>query len=511
MANNHSTQVMTKLLEPCWRESVKLPTFQPLQGDIEVDVVIVGGGITGISAAYLLTNEGLRVAILEADRLLNGTTGHTTAKLTAQHGLIYDELKNHMGTYKAQLYYEANMAALNFVKQTIETHQIECDFAQDDALIYALTENYAEKLEKEFVAYQELGIESELLDSIPLNIQVQKALRMKNQAQFHPLKYLARLLQEVVNKGGLIFEGTTAIDVLDDPRPTVITREGYKATCNKVLTCTHFPFYEGNGFYFTRMYAERAYVIVVRPKITYPGGMYINAETPTRSLRQVMVNNEPMVLVIGETHKAGQGVEDTREHYQALESFARDVVGVQEVLYRWSTQDLSTLDKIAYIGEITSKRPNILVATGYRKWGMTTGTTAAFLFRDMVLGRDNSYQELYTPSRFYLDPSLKTFFTKNANVAFHLIKGKIEFPIKKAEDLAPGEGDVITSGGKRAGAYKDSKGNLYVVDTTCTHLGCEVEWNPGDLTWDCPCHGSRFSYIGEVVEGPAEQPLSKSD
>lgn len=493
-----------------WRDSVELPQFNPLTEDIQVDVVIVGGGITGLTAAYLLVNEGKQVALLEADELLNGTTGHTTAKVTAQHGLIYDELIRNTNRSKARLYYEANAEALRFIEKTVEQHHIDCDFTKQDAYIYATTREASFKLEKEEKAYQQLGIDGELTKHIPFNIEIDQALVMRNQAQFHPLKYVRHLVDIIVDKGGHIFEHTTAVHVETGELPTVLTREGARITANDVLACSHFPFYEGLGLYSTRMYADRSYVLAAKTKEKYPGGMYISADQPTRSLRSVMINDEEMVLIIGESHKTGQGT-DTKKHYQALKEFGQQLFTIEDIPYKWSAQDLITLDKIPYIGEITANQPNILIATGYRKWGMTNGTAAALLLRDLVMKKENTYKKLFTPSRFYANPSLKNFFIQNANVVGHLIKGKIAVTSKKPEDLTNDEGAVITINGHRKGAYKDPDGKLYIVDTTCTHVGCEVEWNSGERTWDCPCHGSRFSYKGEVIEGPAEKPLQQHD
>lgn len=201
----------------------------------------------------------------------------------------------------------------------------------------------------------------------------------------------------------------------------------------------------------------------------------------------------------------------TYKHYKALEEFSEEVLGIEEIKYRWSAQDLYTLDKVPYVGSITSSKPNILVATGYRKWGMTNGIAAAKILTDLVLERENPYQDLYSPSRFYADPSIKKFLKQNLDVAGHLIEGKIDIADKSIQDIGNDEGSVVVVNGKRAGCYKDNEGNVNLVDTTCTHMGCEVEWNSGDRTWDCPCHGSRFSVTGDVVEGPAKKPLKKVD
>ncbi|ARP44472.1 putative oxidoreductase OrdL [Geobacillus thermodenitrificans] len=498
---------LPSIVEPYWRDSVSLPSFPKLDGDISVDVVVVGGGISGITTAYLLATQGARVALLEADRLLNGTTGHTTAKITAQHDLVYDEFLNHFGKEKARLYYDACMDALGFIRRTVEQHEIDCDFCEQDAYIYTTSSSSFQKLVKEWEAYERLGIDGAFVESIPLPLPVKAAVVMKRQAQFHPLKYLVKLVDAMTKAGVAIYEYTPVADIEQGKRLSVVTRDKKQVECDHVAVCSHFPFYDG-GFYFSRMYAERSYVLGVTITEPYPGGMYLNADNPKRSVRSAAANGETLILIGGENHKTGQGV-PTMRHYEALSSFASQLFTVKDIRYRWSAQDLTTLDKMPYIGPMTADAPNIYVATGYRKWGMTNGTTAGMLLSDLILGRDNQYRDLYSPSRFYADPSVKQFFTTNLDVAKHLLAGKIEPAIRRPQDLARGEGAVVSVNGKRAGAYKDENGTLHVVDTTCTHMGCELEWNSGDRTWDCPCHGSRFSIDGDVVEGPAKQPLTR--
>lgn len=300
--NDPSYNKLPQQPEPYWRDFIDFPEFPSLDKDIQVDVAIVGGGITGITTAYLLANEGLKVAVLEADKILNGTTGHTTAKITAQHDLIYDEFITNIGKSNARLYYEANTEALNFIKNTIDQLQIDCDFSQQDAYMYATTEEYERKIKKEAQAYEKLGIDGGLLDTIPLDIKVKNALVMKNQAQFHPLKYLTRLVQNITEKGGIIFEDTTAVNVETGEKPAVVTRNNHRVTAGHVLACSHFPFYEGLGLYSTRMYADRSYILAAKPKKEFPGGMFISADQPNRSLRSVKINNEEMVLKIGRAH-----------------------------------------------------------------------------------------------------------------------------------------------------------------------------------------------------------------
>ena len=492
--------------ESYWLESEQLPQFSKLDKDIEADVTIVGAGLTGITAAYLLSKRGMRVAVIEAGKILTGTTGHTTAKITAQHHLIYDEMIAHFGEEKARLYYEANISAIQFIEKTVQQLAIDCDYKKESAIVYTCSVDYIKQLENELKAYKKLGIAGELVDQTNLPFQTRAALVMNNQAQFNPVKYARALLHEAVKNGVNFYEETTATSI--DQPTTVVTKDKHKVSSKYIISSSHYPFHDGGEFFFTRMYAERAYVLALKMKQPYFGGMYINAEQPTRSLRSAQVNGEELVLLSGENHKTGQGI-CTIKHYEALQQFAKEKLDVVDIRYRWSAQDLTTLDKLPFIGHMGMGSSNVFVATGFKKWGMTTATLAALLIEELILEQTSPYTKLFSPDRFYADPSIKTFIQVNANVAKELITGKLTIPNKFAEQLEKDEGSAVALNGKRAGAYRDKKGVLHIVDTTCTHLGCEVEWNHGERTWDCPCHGSRFSYEGEVLEGPANKPLKR--
>lgn len=508
MIESFGSNRLPRYPEPYWLDSVTLPKFSALGDDISVDVAIVGAGITGLTSAYLLTKQGLKVALVDTGTILNGTTGHTTAKITAQHGLIYDELTTSLGEETARLYYEAASTAMNFIKNMVKEQNIDCDLTEEDAYIYTRSTDYMQQLQNEFKVYEKLGIEREYVSSTTLPFEVTSAIVMKNQAQFHPLKYLLHLVNEITKQGGLIFEKTTAIDIETGPKPKVVTKNGYKISCNYMIIASHFPFEDKAGFYFARMHVERSYVLAVKTKTDFTGGMYINAEQPTRSIRYTTMNGDKLVLFSGDHHKTGQGIA-TIKHYEALEAFAEETFGIKEIPYRWSAQDLITTDKVPYIGAITGNRPNVYVATGYRKWGMTNGTAASMVLSDLILGKGSDFEKLYSPQRFHTNPDLKKLVSTNLDVAKHLIKGKFEMITRQAEDLENDEGAIVTVNGERAGAYRDPDGCLHIVDSTCTHMGCEVEWNNGDRTWDCPCHGSRYSINGDVVDGPTEKPLKK--
>ncbi len=496
--------------ESYWQASCeKLPEFPALQNNRETEAAVIGGGITGITTAYLLAKAGLKVILIEAGRLLKGTTGHTTAKITAQHDLIYDELIQREGKEKAALYYRANSDALSFIQSTIKQHNIECGFEQQDSIIYTNTDNGLSLLEKEHSAYNTLGISSSYQESIPLPLPSMGAIAMHGQAQFHPLRYLSTLVKEFVNAGGEIVEHTTAVDIEHGTAVKVITRDGHHVSCRNIVSCAHFPFHDGGGFYFARMHADRSYVLGIKSAEPYSGGMYLSADEPKRSIRSVQTDSgDRLVLLGGQSHKTGQGI-CTINHYEELQRFAEQHFSPKEIAYRWSAQDLVTADKIPFIGPLTNAASRVFVATGYRKWGMTTGTAAALLLRDLLTDMKNPFAELYSPSRSVSWHTVKTLATDNVDVAKHLLSGKLEMVYKKPEELNKDEGAAVTLHGRRAGAYRDQEGQLHLVDTTCTHMGCEVEWNDGERSWNCPCHGSRFSFEGEVLEGPAKQPLTR--
>lgn len=490
-----------------WLKSVHLPSFDPLNRSADADVAIVGGGITGITAAYLLAKEGLKVALIEADRLAGGTTGHTTAKITSQHGFIYDELIAHFGLEKAALHYQANQEALKWIGQLVKEHDIPCEYQELPAVLYAVTEKEAKKIDKEAKAYDKLGIQGTVTTSLELPLAIKNALVMPHQAEFHPLMYLHFLIAEIVKMGVSIYEQTVAVNIETGPPCKVETKQGHQVTARDVIVCSHFPFYD-NRFYYSRMYPERSYLLAVEAEKPFPEGMYINIDDPKRSLRKTVSNGKELVLIGGENHKTGEG-EDTVNHYKALAAFADETVAAKKVCYHWSAQDYTTLDKLPYIGKMKASDEHIYVAAGYRKWGMTSGIAAARLLSDCILEQDNPYQSLYAPSRFAADPDIKNFITANSRVAGHIIKGIVNKGNQSILDLKEDEGAVVQLNGKRAGAYKDKEGRLTVIDTTCTHLGCEVNWNQGERTWDCPCHGSRFKPTGEVVDGPAIKPLPR--
>lgn len=488
-----------------WMASIKRSEYPVLEDDIKVDIAIVGGGIAGITTAYMLKKQGVDAVILEADRILQGTTGHTTAKITSQHELIYSKIKKYMGEEFAKQYADANETAIKTIEKIICENNIECDYVPQSAYVFTQEEKYLEQINDEVETASSLGIKASFVEEIPFSIPIKGAVRFDDQAQFHPLKFLHPLAKKLEADGVRIFEQSRVVDIEEDGNYILITNRGKKVTAEKVIIASHYPFYNKHGLYFGRLYTDRSYVLAIKAKEKYPGGMYINIEEPARSIRSLKTDQGELILVGGDHHKTGQG-EDTVLHYEALKEFANSIFTVEDYPYRWSTQDCMTLDSVPYVGHFTSKTPNLYIATGFGKWGMTNSIAAATILSDLIVKGDSPWKDVYNPSRQTIVASTKNFVVENLNVAKELIGGKIS-PAPSDVDIEPGEGKVIEIDGKKAGAYRDEQGTLHVVDTTCTHMGCELSWNSAEKTWDCPCHGSRFTYEGDIVEGPTVSPL----
>jgi len=508
--SERTKEYFTKPPQPYWMASTPNTDYPTLDKDMKVDVAIVGGGITGILCAYWLSKEGVKTVVLEADHILQGTTGHTTAKITSQHELIYQKVQKQLSEEFARQYADANQTAIKMYQSIAKEYTIECDLVPQSAYVYTLEDKYIEDIVNEANVASSLGIKATYLDKIPLPFEIKAAVRFDDQAQFHPRKFLLALADKITHNGVQIVEQTRVVDIEDngDHGDYVLTTgRGTKVTAQRVIIASHYPFYNKHGMYFTRLYTDRAYAIAIKMKENYPGGMYITAEEPGRSLRSQTSDQGELVFVTGEHHKTGQG-EDTIKHYEALVDFAEQTLTVEDIPYRWSTQDCMTLDGLPYVGHFTSNTPRLYIATGYGKWGMTNSMASSMILRDLIVYGESPWQDVYNPSRETIGASAKNFVVENLNVADMLIEGKLS-PLPESVDIQLNEGKIIKADGQRAGAYRDGQGTLHVVNTTCTHMGCELNWNSAETSWDCPCHGSRFTYEGDVIEGPALKPLDR--
>lgn len=494
-----------------WLASTGDTAYPRLEGDSRVDVAIVGGGILGLSAAYLLQQEGRSVAIVEADRIVRGVTGYTTAKITSGQQLIYSELVGKFGRDGARLYGESNEAALAKVATLVDELGIDCDFERQDNYTYTETSSELTAVRDEAELAASLGLPASFVTETPLPFPVEGAVRFAHQAQFHPRKYLLALAERVADAGGHIFENTKVVDADDEGDVCSVVAETGTVTADHVIVATNMPFLD-RGLFFAKVHPMRSYAVAgyVEGDGAPSEGMYISAGSPTRSIRLIRDGSRTLLQLGGEGHKTGQEA-DAEGCYRRLEDDLRRRFAVEEVAYRWSTQDTVSVDSVPYVGRVTRLSDRILTGTGFRKWGMTNGTLAAMLLTDRIVGRNNPWAGFYDSKRLAVAQSAKEFVGENLNVAQHWFGDRIQTPGDPLEELRPGEGTVIRRGGQAIAAYKQEDGTLQGLSAVCTHLACIVHWNNAERSWDCPCHGSRFDLDGSVIQGPAVRPLEQKD
>ena len=426
-------------MESLWINDFEKSVFEPLKSDLKTEVLIVGGGITGILCAYELKNAGIECAVVEADKICHGVTGNTTAKITVQHGVIYDKIISKYGDETALKYLQAQQKAAERYKELCKT--IDCDYEIKDSYVYSL--NKPKEIEKEIKAYGRLGYNAEFSQNLDIPIKTVGAVKIKNQAQFNPLKFCY-----FITSGLKIFENTKVLEFF---KGGVITNKG-KIYAKKTIIATHFPIINKHGGYFVKMYQHRSYVIALKDT-ELPNGMFVDEDISGMSFRTY--NN--MLLLGGGSHRTGK----KGGNWQELSEFAKkNYVGSREVA-RWATQDCMTLDSIPYIGQYSRNTPNLFVATGFNKWGMTSSMVSALILKDLIQGKQNDYADVFSPSRSIFHSQL----AKNA-----------------AETLF----NLLTPTAPR-----------------CPHLGCALKYNKAERSWDCPCHGSRFTKDGKLIENPA--------
>jgi glycine/D-amino acid oxidase-like deaminating enzyme/nitrite reductase/ring-hydroxylating ferredoxin subunit len=472
-----------------WLETAG-PEFPRLDRDITADVAVIGGGIVGVTTALLLHEAGARVVLIEANRVGHGVTGHTTAKVSSQHGLRYASLRSQHGAQAARAYGAANEDALKWIAARVEADGLDCDFRRRAAYVYS--QKWSE-IEDEARAASTAGLPASFVSSAPLPFETGPAVRFDDQAEFHAYKYLLGLVARLPE----VYEHTHAVQVGD-----AVRTPGGMITAGHTIVATHFPFPD-RSLAFARVHPQRSYAITCRIAGEPPDGMFISADEPTRSVRGV----GDLLLVGGEGHRPGA---DTSDRYRRLEAFAREHWDVRAVEHRWSSQDLMPADGLPLVGRLTPWEPKVLMATGFAKWGMTNGTAAAQLLADLVLGRETPYASLFDPRRLHLRAGATKLVTENAKVAAHFIGDRLrDRGGRDLTDLAPGEGGIVSHDGERVAGYRDEDGALIAVSATCTHLGCQVRFNDAERTWDCPCHGSRFAVDGSVLEGPAVHRLQR--
>ncbi len=426
-------------MKSVWQDVSEPERFGELKGSVKTDVLVIGGGMAGLLCARMLKDRGTDCVLIEADRILCGVTRNTTAKITFQHGLIYDKLTRTFGEDAARAYLQANNSAIAVYREMCRN--IDCDFEEKSSYVYSLYSR--RKAERETAALQRLGCPAQFVTELRLPFEVAGAVRVDGQAQFNPLKFGRSIVS-----GLRIYENTKALEL--SPH-RVKTNRGY-IDAEKIIVATHFPILNKHGAFFVKMYQDRSYVIALKDAQNVDG-MYIDESGKGLSFR----NYKDVLLLGGGSHRTGK----KGGNWDALEKFAKKYYPDAKEVCRWATQDCITLDGIPYIGQYSANTPDLYVATGFNKWGMTSSMVSAQILSDLVLGEKNQYAKLFSPSRSILHPKL---FSNAFETALNLIT-----------PTAP----------------------------RCPHLGCALKYNTAEHTWDCPCHGSRFEKNGKLIEGPA--------
>lgn len=489
-----------------WEEERKNhDLFEEIKEDKMVSVCIIGGGLTGLQTAYNLSDK-LDVVILEKDRICGSTSGKTTGKITSQHGVFYDYLINSQSKEFAKMYLEANEKAIQNIKDIIEKEEIECDLEEESSYVFTKQETKLDMIKNEQKAVDKLQKEkSDYVKEIELPTEISGAIEFKNQAQFHPLKYAYGLAKAIIKNDGKIYENTKVTDIKRENEKYVVYANKNKVIADYVVLATRYPIMNVPGYYFLKMYQSTSYAMVFDAKKKLFDGMYISYETPNVSFRTIRDGDRELLLAVGYDYKTG--TEELRDGYQRLEVIVRKMYPDAEVLYKWTAEDCISLDKIPYIGQYSSIMKNLYIATGFNKWGVTSSNVAANIITDKILQKENKYEEIFKSTRIEPIKNRQEMgdMLKEANKSILLSRFKI--PKEELDNIKIGEGKIIKIDNTKVGVYKSKTGEIYKVKPICTHLGCELYFNNIEKIWECPCHGSKFTYDGKSIEVPSNKDL----
>ena len=476
-----------------------------------VDVAVVGGGVVGLTSAVLLQQAGCTVAILEARDLTASVTTHSTVKLTVGHGTKYSQIAKKRDRAAAAAYAQANVAGMHTVTALAEELGIDCDLRSGQRhLVYAAGSSDVEQLMAELSAAQEVGLPAVRVDEPDLPFPVAAAIGFEDQATFHPGKYVQGLLAAFVDAGGVMVAGVRVTDVEEDRDGCTVSSDAGEVSAGQVVVATGYPILDRGG-HFARLRATRSYGVAgVLTAATDPG-MTINVGSPTRSTRTVELDGERLLIVVGEGHEVGHAT-STDERWERLRGWARAHFGVTEFRYHWSAEETHSDDLVPFAGLISPGAQRVYTATGFAGWGMTNGTASAMLIAALATGEEpppwaSTFDARRAGTRL---PGVQ-FVKENVQVAKTWVRDRVG-PARPAEEVAwlpPGEGSVFHIHDKDTAVCRDNDGRLHAVSAVCTHRGCNVAWNRGEESWDCPCHGSRFSMDGYVLNGPASMPLEQ--
>ena len=476
-----------------WSSTATIKSREALLKDIECDVLVIGGGISGVLTAFYLTQNNINVVLVEASSVCSGQTKNTTAKITSQHGVCYSEIEKKFSSATAVAFANANEKAIDEFDRLICNQRINCDFERLPSYLYSLKST--DSIEREFRFTKKTHIISRLTKRTELPFDVKTALCYENQAQFNPYPFISKLSNYIS-----IFENTRVLKVEDD----IAYCENAKIKAKKIVFATHYPIINFPGMYFMRMHQSRSYVVAVKnvPKLK---SMYYCVDEGGLSFRSF----SDMMLVSGCSHRTGE-TSKIKEPYKYLFEHTLQYYPDAQPCYEFSAQDCMTPDYMPYAGCYSKSKSNWYVLTGFSKWGMTNSMISAKLVSDMIIGRKNSLERILSPSRFNLS-TIPSVLNETAHAVKGLSKTAFRIPVNSLADIKRGEAKVVMYGGKRCGVYRSEEGKLYAVSARCPHMGCALTFNDAEKTWDCPCHGSRFSYKGELVDSPSQISLKRYD
>lgn len=491
MENHPSTDAFyhqkgREYMESIWSKTIQIQEKDTLLKDNHTEIAVIGGGITGLLTAYFLQQNGKKVVVLEADRIGSGQTKNTTAKITSQHGRIYSTLLKDFGAENARLYAMAHQNAIDQYEKIIEKEHISCHFERVKSYLYSREQENPIRREAEVASI--LGIRAYFTKKVNLPFPVKGAVCFEKQAQFHPLEFIKALADNLT-----IYEHTRVKKVKGN---CLITNQG-RIYAKNIVFATHYPFPNFPGFYFARQHQERSYVIAISG-IPKGKDLYYSEDKEGLSFRWY----EDNLLIGGGGHRTGEIT--SKDGYSWLEKKIRSLYPEYTEVARWSAEDCITHDNLPFIGKYSVFHPNWYVATGLKKWGMTGAMVSASLLSDKICGRSNPYEQIFSPARCHLLISRKKLWSDIKHSAKGLCFGHFYLPFYSTNHLKVGEAKIVRIGLQRYGVYKDFSGKLHKTSVKCPHLGCMLHWNPEELSWDCPCHGSRFDYDGKLLDNPAQ-------
>lgn len=484
-----------------WDADLYPVSFSTLKENITTDILIIGAGISGLSCAYELLDQGAAITIVDQNAVYQGTTPRTTAKITWQHGYIYHDLIRKRGWDKARLYYEFNQSGINRIAEIVSRENIACDFRTVNGYLFALADKERENIEREAAAYDKLDIPYRRARIDP-RISAYEALQAAGQANFNITKYLRRIVVILVARGVAIYENTRIVDLHGNGEAIAVTAGNKRIRAKNVIVCNHYPVYKKFNFFFTKMIPYYSYSVVAASSVVeIEDANYINTVSPSIALRFITHAGQRKLNISGASHEAYKFKQPLTE-ISFLKKFGKENLGVADYQYAWFAQDYATTDLLPLIGRI---KDNIFVATSYNKWGMAIATAGAMMIKDLLTKNASGYTALFNPTRMAINCK---FLGYNLKVVGTLLKTR-SIPKRKVVKLKPDSAVILKKQGKRIGIYKDPEHKLYIVDITCPHMRCGLRFNKLARTYDCKCHGSRFTYDGKLIDGPALKDLRR--